>query len=83
MTTDRHHRAADLAAQREFMRADILATLDPTDRLHVLLDVDQPLPHGQAQRIGEMLGLPERAGAQQVRDMWSGRRRYRRRAKVF
>lgn len=81
--TDRHLRAADLAAQRDLMRADILAALDPADRLHVLLVVDQPLPHAQAQRIGELLGLPERTAAQQAGYLWSGRRRYRRRAKVF
>lgn len=76
-----------LAQQRAQMRADVLAALDPGERLCALLlapgALSEPLPHGHVARIGLLLGLPPTSAMETARKMWAGERVYRRRAKIF
>lgn len=47
------------------------------------MDPHAGLPLGMPAIIAARLGMPERAGAERVRQMWAGKRRYRPMAKIF
>ena len=69
-----------LALQRLRMRDTVVQALPSTSHLRALLTLPsalaEPLPHGHAQEVGELLGFPSRTAGERARQMWAGKRTY-------